>query len=58
MLLKHVHTIAKHLSNGKLLYNPGIPAGALWWPRRTGFGVGEREAQEGGDVCMYITIYI
>ena len=58
MLLKYIHTIAKHLSNGKLLYNPGSPDGALWWARRAGFGVGERETQEGEDICIYIPIYI
>ena len=28
--------------------------GALWWPRGLGCRGGEKEAQEGGDVCIYI----
>ena len=31
----------------------GAQRRALWWPRGVGGG-GGREAQEGGDICMYI----
>ena len=28
---------------------------ALWWPRRVWWGLGGREAPEGGDICIHIT---
>lgn len=32
----------------------GARLGALGWPRRVGMTVGEKELQEGGDLCTYI----
>ena len=39
-------------TSGKLLYNTGNPAGALWWPRGVGWEQGE--AKEGEEVYIYV----
>ena len=42
-------------TSGKLLYNTGNAAGALWWPKGVGWERGE--AKEGEEVYIYVYNY-
>ena len=43
----------KHMASGNLLYSTGSPAQCSVVTQMDGMG-GEREVQEGGDICMHI----
>ena len=52
MYIQHYHVWNRQLV-GKCCIVRGAQLAALWWPR--GWGGGQREAQEGGSMCILFT---
>ena len=52
----YTHINVYKITSGKLQCNKGDQLGPLWWPTLVEGrgGMGEKEVQEGGDVCIQI----